>query len=97
MALQKIIEVEGEGIIKTPFGQVKSGKNSTSFLAYIKVTGISGNKNQVHASVSFSNKEAEFSKSYVVPMSIESGSENFIKQVYEYLKTLPEFDGAQDC
>ena len=29
--------------------------------------------------------------------SVEEGAENFIKQAYEYLKTLPEFEGATDC
>ncbi len=27
----------------------------------------------------------------------ELDRENFIKQAYEHLKTLPEFEGAEDC
>jgi hypothetical protein len=40
---------------------------------------------------------AQFAKQYQVPMSVETGSQNFIEQVYMHLKSLPEFDGAEDC
>jgi hypothetical protein len=35
-------------------------------------------------------------KSYAFTPSVETDSENFIKQGYEYLKTLPEFLNAID-
>jgi len=97
MALRKIIETEGKSIIQTPMGDIESGTQQLSFFAYIKVTSIHGDKNQVSAIVNFSGDTAQFTKQYQVPVSVEAGSANFIEQVYIYLKTLPEFAGATDC
>lgn len=36
-------------------------------------------------------------KEIVMPVSVDDNSENFIKQGYEFLKTLPEFAGAVDA
>jgi hypothetical protein len=97
MALRKIIEFEGNAFIRTPLGTVENGKQRVSFSAYIKVASIAGNKNQVNASIHFSSEVAQFTKEYQVPVSVQDGSPNFIEQVYKYLKTLPEFSGAEDC
>lgn len=37
------------------------------------------------------------SESYSFVPDVTEGAENFVKQGYEYLKTLPEFSGAVDC
>lgn len=37
-----------------------------------------------------------FSRNYCAPIVIDS-EDNYIKQGYEFLKTLPEFEGAIDC
>jgi hypothetical protein len=97
MALRKIIDVEGKSIIQTSFGNIQNGTKRVSFSAYVKVIEISGNKTQVVANVSFKSDVQQFNKEYVVPVSVEADSSNFIAQVYEHLKTLEEFAGAIDC
>lgn len=97
MALRKIIEAEGKSVIHTPSGTIDNGVQRVSFSAYVKVNSIHGNKSQINAQVHFTSDVAEFTKHYQVPVSVEAGSANFIEQVYKHLKTLPEFDGAEDC
>jgi hypothetical protein len=97
MALRKIIEAEGKAVIQTPAGSIENGIQRVSFSAYVKVTSIAGDKNQVTANVHFAGDVAQFTKQYQVPVSAQAGSANFIEQVYKHLKTLPEFDGAEDC
>jgi hypothetical protein len=97
MALRKIIEAEGKSIIQTSIGSIENGTQRVSFSAYVKVNSVSGNKNQVTAIVYFAGDVAQFTRQYQVPVSVKTGSPNFIEQVYKHLKTLPEFDGAEDC
>jgi hypothetical protein len=97
MALRKIIEAEGKSIIQTSTGNIQNGIQRVSFSAYAKVTSVSGNKNQIEANVHFAGDVAQFSKQYIVPVSVQAGAPNFIAQVYEHLKTLEEFAGAEDC
>ncbi len=97
MALRKIIEAEGKSIVQTPIGNIENGTQIVSFSAYIKVNEISGNKNQLIANVNFKGDAQQFNKQYVVSVSVEDNAPNFIAQVYEHLKTLPEFSGAVDC
>lgn len=97
MALRKIIEAEGKAIIETSVGAIENGIQRVSFLAYVKVASVNGDKNQIIASVQFIGDTAQFSKQYQVPVSVEAGSPNFIEQVYKHLKTLSEFSGAEDC
>jgi hypothetical protein len=97
MALRKIIEAEGKAVIQTSIGSIENGTQRVSFSAYVKVLSISGNKTQVIANVHFAGDVAQFTNQYQVPVSVENGAPNFIEQVYKHLKTLPEFDGAEDC
>lgn len=97
MALRKIIEAEGKSSVQTSFGAIENGTQKVSFPAYVKVSSISGNKNQITAYVQFSSDVTQFTKEYPVPVSVESGAANFIAQAYAHLKTLPEFAGATDC
>lgn len=97
MALRKIIESEGKAIVQTPLGAIENGIQRVSFSAYIKVVAISGDKSQLTASVHFAGDVAEFTKQYQTPVSVDAGTPNFIQQVYQHLKTLPEFAGAEDC
>jgi hypothetical protein len=97
MALRKIIEAEGKSIVHTSIGNIENGTQKVSFSAYIKVSEISGNKNQVLANVNFKGDAQEFNKQYVVSVSVADGAPNFISQVYAHLKTLQEFAGAEDC
>jgi hypothetical protein len=97
MALRKIIESEGTAFIQSPVGNIENGTQRVSFSAYIKVTSISGDKNQITANVHFAGDVAQFTKQYQVPVSVETGAPNFIEQVYKHLKTLPEFASAENC
>lgn len=78
-------------------GSINNGTQKVTFSAYVKVESIKGNKSTIDAVVSFTDKDQRFSKQYAIPVSVEDGSPNFIKQAYQYLKTLPEFANAQDC
>jgi hypothetical protein len=97
MALRKIIEAEGKAVIESSIGSIENGTQRVSFSAYVKVLSINGNKTQLAANVHFAGDVAQFTKQYQVPVSVETGSPNFIEQVYKHLKTLPEFAGAEDC
>jgi hypothetical protein len=97
MALRKIIEAEGKSVVQTTFGNIENGTQRVSFSAYIKVMSISGDKTQIVADVQFVGEVAQFNRQYQIPVSVESGSANFIAQVYAHLKTLPEFAGAENC
>jgi len=97
MALRKKIDVEGKSIVHTSFGSIENGTQWVSFLAYIKIVLISGDKDQIVADVNFKGDTQSFDKQYQIPVSVESDATNFIAQAYNYLKTLPEFAGATDC
>jgi len=97
MALRKIITLEGKVVVQTAMGNIEEGTRSVSFPAYIKVVSVNGTKNEISAIVSFTSEDKNLFKQYQVPVSIEPSSSNFITQAYEYLKTLPEFSGAENC
>jgi hypothetical protein len=97
MALRKIVDVEGQVLIQTPMGMISNGVQRISFSAYIKADSFSGDKENLVANVSFKGETQEFVKQYQIPLSVEAGSTNFIAQIYEHLKTLPEFAGAENC
>jgi hypothetical protein len=97
MALKKIIELEGDTFLNTPYGRIKTGQSKLAIAAYIKVQNVSGDKNTVSAIVMFTDDNIQFSKNYTFPVSVADGAPNFIKQAYEYLKTLSEFENSEDC
>ena len=97
MALTHLIQTQGASYIDTPFGTIKRGDEPISFVAHISIISISGTKTEILANVNFKSLSDEFNKEYKIPISVEQNSENFIKQAYNYLKTLPEFVGATDC
>jgi len=70
-----------------------------SIPCYIKVDGFNGTKSEILFHVVFRKNTAdgEFVKHthYQMVPDLES-PDNFIKQAYEHLKTLPEFAGATD-
>ena len=97
MALKKVINLQGTSFLNTPYGNVKTGQNAIDISAYIKVVNVTGDKNKVTISVNFSDKDIEFNKKYEGPVLTTDTAPNFIKQAYEYLKTLPEFENSEDC
>lgn len=87
MALKKPIT------LKTNFGD-----EVVFYDPYIRVENISGNKNKLIANVYFYKKIDDIvvnTKAYSFKPDLNNN--NFIAQAYEYLKTLPEFEGATDC
>ena len=97
MALKKIIELEGDTVLSTPYGRIKTGQSKVAIAAYIKVQNVSGDKNNINATVMFTDDNIRFSKQYDFPASVIDGAPNYIKQAYTYLKTLPEFENSEDC
>lgn len=97
MALKKIIDVEGESFVRTTFGAVKTGVKKTTFVAICRVISVTGSKTNLNVNVLFSGDEMAFERAYSFEPSVLDGSPNFIKQAYLFLKTLPEFTGAEDC
>ena len=97
MALKKIIELEGSTFLSSKYGSIKTGESKVAIAAYIKVFNVWGDKNTLDANVSFTSDEVQFNKNYTFPISVDNGAPNFIKQTYEYLKTLPEFENSEDC
>ena len=65
---------------------------------YIRVFEVSGGKEMISASMSWHSGAGQRSllvQSFqFVP---DMNGQNFIRQAYEYLKTLPEFANATDC
>jgi hypothetical protein len=97
MSLRKIIEAEGPSFIQSPVGTIQAGIEKITFVAVCKVTSINGNKSKLNITVSHISDVAKYDRSYSFEPSVADGSPNFVKQAYLYLKTLPEFSGAEDC
>lgn len=80
---------------KTVYGKILTFEN-----AYFQIGYLSGDKNQINFSIkiyedqSKTNFIEQLSFSFIP--SISDSSSNFIKQGYEYLKTLTNFQGAID-
>ena len=80
-------------VVKQAWGQDLSIPN-----VYIKVNQIKASKELAEATITYSvDGEVKETKGIVFNVDVADGSVNFIKQAYEYLKTLPEFSGAADC
>lgn len=66
--------------------------------AYIKVAGFSGDKLTLQATVSIqvaTDKQIVDLRQIAIPFILDG--ENPIKQAYEHLKTLPDYENATDC
>jgi hypothetical protein len=64
---------------------IKGNKSSCSFTVFYFIVNSEGGQEMIHE------------KSFWFKPSVSEGSENFIKQAYEHLKTLPEFADAIDA
>ena len=73
--------------------------------AYIKIESVQSKKDFACLSVFYYQSQSafiadrpEFDSEFIsfVP-SVSDGAENFIKQGYEHLKTLPKFENAINC
>ena len=97
MALRKSIEIEGEAFVNWPTGVEKLGMQKASFLAYCKIVNLNADKEKATIFVKCHDEKYVIDKIYSVPISVADDSQNFIKQAYLHLKTLPEWAGATDC
>lgn len=72
---------------------------SMQFNAHCRVTSISGGKNgmSVACELRVSNGSGELIDVLHSSFIPSLDGDNFIRQAYMHLKTLPEFSGATDC
>ena len=66
--------------------------------AYIRIEKITGNKESLESNINFYTKRGgQLIKTEYANFTPELDGDNFIKQAYLHLKTLPEFADAIDC
>ena len=86
MALKKDIELINN------FGETSKFKDSL-----IKITKIDGNKDYLQLTIMFYKENMDLLTSKFEYFKPSLNGDNFIKQGYDYLKTLEEFKDAKDC
>lgn len=99
MALRKSEIFRGETVIQSagsfiPTGAISEVEKST----YCKVSNITGTKDAIMLRLQVIDESSGVElaqKEFVFAPDMAGG--NFIRQAYDHLKTLPEFDGAVDC
>lgn len=95
MALKHKFNVSGEMTMRSlQLGNINLGDNSQSLDAVVKVNSVTGTKETATADVRFIVGNNSFAKPYNFTPKMDG--DNFIKQAYLHLKTLPEFNGSQD-
>jgi hypothetical protein len=65
--------------------------------AYIVVHSVEGTKQSLSIVVHLRGKDIAVTKLFKFKPTVDGASDNFIKQAYQFLKTLPEFSDATDC
>ena len=87
--------------LTTPYARTQLGEfplevqHVTISDVYAKVLSVTGNKASIIASVGFIKDVKLAERIYTFTPDLEGP--NFIKQAYQFLKTLPEFSDATDC
>jgi threonine synthase len=97
MAFRKIIDVEGESFIASPNGNVSLGQQKLSVSAYCKIIYVAGDKQMLQINVESVAEQFKKTEVFFFKPSVDDNASNFVKQAYEYLKTLPEWANATDC
>lgn len=65
---------------------------------YIKIDKLAGNKSAISVEVNvYDQKDGTVLQTGTRSFAPSLDGDNFIKQAYNHLKTLPEFVGASDC
>lgn len=96
MALQKNIKITGKALLQSDGFLIQNIEVEKQIDSYIKVSNVNGNKNNIEFIVSYLNDNVEIgSKAFNFAPSLDGN--NFIRQAYLHLKTLPEFTDAVDC
>jgi len=102
MALQKDIIISANTNLSgvyTDFNYCTKNKEITLPKAYIKIDGLNGTKELINLSIGiYTSKDGNKIVSYnqAFKPDITDAAKNFIKQGYEYLKTLDEYKDAMD-
>jgi hypothetical protein len=73
------------------------GQDVTIKDAYLKVINVNGNKNNLKIVVGIFDQKDGSLVEKMDAVFVPNLEDNFIKQAYRHLKTLPEFAGATDC
>lgn len=74
------------------------GETSTFADVYFKVVTLGGSKETFSFElVAFKNKDGQELDKKVYSFAYDLNGHNPFRQAYEYLKTTPEFSGANDC
>lgn len=94
MSLICNINISGDAVIRSDVGEFSLGRQSKSILSTIKVSSVQGSSTEASADVRFIADGVSFAKFY--KFTPDMNGPNFVKQAYEYLKTLPEFEDAKD-
>lgn len=94
MAFKTIITLSGKSRVEEN-GLSASVPFSVQDSMYIKVQRVAGDKTLVNVDVLLTGDSINGKRFY--SFAPDLNGPNFIKQAYDYLKTLPEFAGAIDC
>jgi len=93
MALKKTEIVQAQLVARTDLGvQDLNETRMVQMEKYIKVERVEGDKNKAKAFVSQNGQSL-----IEITFNVDLSGGNFIKQAYQHLKNLPEFDNAVDC
>jgi len=66
--------------------------------AYFKVFRYEGDKSKTRAEIGVhTSKNLDMFDSLSITFALDLNGDNPVKQSYDYLKTLPEFEGSTDC
>lgn len=98
LAIKKQIIDKGAVVDRGIFFEVLQTPAQRQVELYVRVDKVHAAKDTAVALVSFCNMETKqniFGASYDFQVALDG--DNFIKQAYQHIKTLPEFSGAQDC
>lgn len=96
MALTKNYQVVCFGTYNLPWAQeFAEEKTFTLSNAYVKVLSVEGTKESLRAKVQIAADGKSMVKNFNFAPNMDG--DNFIRQAYKHLKTLPEFAGATDC
>ena len=85
--------------LKLNYRKSIEGFPSVSAPAYCKVERVSASKSNAAAFILYLSEDKSIvlgSQEISFAPSVEDGSKNFIAQAYVYVKTLPEFLGAEN-
>lgn len=99
MALRINIKAAGPATMHASSGPVKLPSMEIELDCYARVVSVSGGKDSCDIICMFTDEAhgVSFIRAHSFTPSVAADAENFIRQAYMHLKSLPEFAGATDC